>query len=160
MQTIGTKSSESRTATMFAEVCLPGRSIIGKRIRHACIARSVRYMTQNFHRPIKVADLVTRSGLSPRGFMNAFQRHAGLPPGQLLRRLRIEWAKGMLIERNATLAELARACGFRRLNSFAVTFRREVGMSPMQYRRAKVHFAVSQKLGDLNLGMTCRGSDE
>lgn len=139
-----TNLSESRTTTMFVEVALPERSlIIEKPIRHACIARSVRYMTQNFHRPIKVADLVKRSGLSPRGFMKAFQRHAGVSPGQLLRRLRIEWAKGMLIERKVTLAELTEACGFRRLNSFEVTFRREVGMSPMQFRRRQVQLAVN-----------------
>jgi transcriptional regulator GlxA family with amidase domain len=142
---------------MFAEVALSECSMIGKRIPHACIARSLRYMTQNFHRPITVADLVKRSGLSPRGYMKAFQRHAGVPPGKLLRRLRIEWAKGMLIERKATLAELTEACGFRRLNSFEVTFRREVGMSPMQYRRAKVNFTVSQTFGDVDFGMMGRG---
>lgn len=144
MQTMQTESSQSPALRTYPQQFLPQRAVIEKPISHAGIAQSLRYMTQNFHRPIRVADLVKRSGLSPRGYMKAFQRHTGLPPGKLLRRLRIEWAKGLLIERRITLAELTEACGFRRLNSFEVTFRREVGMSPMQYRLRRNQFAVSQ----------------
>lgn len=144
MQTMQITSSQALTSRTFPEVIPPPRTVGEEPISHAGVARSLRYIQQNYQRPIRVADLVKLSGLSPRGYMKAFQRHTGLPPGKLLRRLRIEWAKGLLLERKHTLAELTEACGFKRLNSFAVTFRREVGMSPMQYRLRRNEFAVSQ----------------
>lgn len=125
------RSVGSRSARLF----LDGPIRDWENISHPGIARCVRFIALNFHRPIRVTDLEQLSGLSQRGFIKAFQRHTGMCPGQLLIQLRIELAKRLLAGAEVTLAELALACGFRRMNSFSVTFRQEVGMSPMQFHR-------------------------
>lgn len=123
------------------QLCLDGSVRDWKNIPHAGIARCVRFIALNFHRPIKVTDLAQLSGLSRRGFIKAFQRHTGNCPGRLLIQLRIELAKRLLTGSELTLAELALACGFRRMNSFSVTFRQEVGLSPMQFRHQSSQLA-------------------
>ena len=137
-------------------------------ISHAGIARSLRFLALNFHRPIRVSDLRRRAGLSPRGFIKAFKRHTGFRPGQLLIRLRIDLAKRLLAEQRLSVAELAEACGFRRMNSFVVTFRREIGVAPMQYQRERerrLDLLLSQPpagpLGSrrIRAGKTARGGD-
>ena len=125
------RSVGSRSARLFLDGPIRG----WENIPHAGIARCVRFIALNFHRPIRVTDLEQLSGLSQRGFIKAFQNHTGMCPGQLLIQLRIDLAKRILAGQDLTLAELALACGFRRMNSFAVTFRQEVGLSPMQFRR-------------------------
>jgi len=135
-------------------LCLDGSVRDWKNIPHAGIARCVRFIALNFHRPIKVADLAQLSGLSRRGFIKAFQRHTGNCPGQLLIQLRIELAKRLLTGSEVTLAELALACGFRRMNSFSVTFRQEVGLSPMQFRR-QASQATSPRLGPRKRARNC-----
>lgn len=122
--------------SQFSGSCLAG-PVLDWIIPHAGVARSLRFLALNFHQPIQVSDLRRPSGLSPRGFIKAFKQHTGFRPGQLLIRLRIDLAKRLLAEHHLSGAELAGACGFRRLNSFVVTFRQETGLAPMQYQRQR-----------------------
>lgn len=128
----------------FPGSCLDAAGLNGI-IPHAGIARSLRFLALNFHQSIRVPDLRRRSGLSPRGFIKAFKRHTGFRPSQLLICLRINLAKHLLAEQRLSVTELARACGFRRMNSFVVTFRRETGVAPMRYQRERL------RLPDLRL---------
>jgi AraC-like DNA-binding protein len=56
-------------------------------------------------------------------------------PGAVLRRIRLEYAKRLLTERDMTLREIARQCGYRSQNTFCVAFRRAVGMAPKKFQR-------------------------
>jgi len=103
-------------------------------IEHAGIARSVRFMVKHFRRPIRVTDLMVVAGLSRRGFLKSFRKHTGCAPGEVLRLMRIEHAKRLLVERDLTLLELAAAVGFRKTNSFCVAFRSVTGHAPMKYQ--------------------------
>lgn len=132
-----TALSSRRGGLLSPGSCLEAVGLVGN-ISHAGIARSLRFLAANFHRPIRVSDLRRRSGLSPRGFIKAFKQHTGIRPGQLLIRLRIDLAKRLLAGPRLSVAELAGACGFRRINSFVVTFRRETGVAPMRYQREQL----------------------
>ena len=118
-------------------------------IEHAGIARSVRFMVRHFHRPINVTDLMVVAGLSRRGFLKSFRKHTGRAPGAVLRLMRIEHAKRLLADHDLAPEEVAVASGFRKTNSFYVTFRNVTGFSPMNYQlqlRAKLN-GQGQRMG-------------
>jgi transcriptional regulator GlxA family with amidase domain len=95
---------------------------------------SIKFLRANWQKPIGVGDLITVSALSRRGFQKSFLKHTGQNPGRALRRLRIERGKALLVATDHDLRVIAQKCGYRRLNSFWVAFRRTTGMSPGRYR--------------------------
>ena len=108
--------------------------------RHPALARSLRFLERNWHRPINVTDLVTVSGLSRRGFIKAFRKHTGNPPGRWLRRLRLVHAQRLLVQTDKPVATVAARCGYRSANSFVIAFRHFSGCPPNHFRNSsRVH---------------------
>lgn len=104
-------------------------------VKHPGVARTLRFMAQNFYRPIQVQGLTEVAGLSRRGFFKAFLRHTGIRPAQVLRQFRIERAQQLLQGSELSLSEVAAQCGYRSVNSFWVSFRQVTGVAPGQYRQ-------------------------
>jgi AraC family transcriptional regulator len=73
--------------------------------------------------------------LSVGHFTRAFRRSTGLSPHGWLLRMRIEAAKAMLRRRDASLVQIALACGFADQSHFTRAFTRRVGTSPGAWRR-------------------------
>lgn len=104
-------------------------------IGHAGIARSLKFLIKNFDAKIKIGGLEKVAGLSRRGFLKAFLKHTGHRPGVVLRHLRIEHAKQLLVESDLPLIDLARLSGFKSANTFCVAFQRLTGFSPKKFQR-------------------------
>jgi prepilin-type N-terminal cleavage/methylation domain-containing protein/prepilin-type processing-associated H-X9-DG protein len=104
-------------------------------VRHPAIVRTLLFLHQNWQRPIKVTDLVRVSSLSRRGFLKAFLKHTNIHPSDELRRIRMENARELLANTDYPLEKISRLCGYRRLNSFWVSFRQVHLQSPQQYRK-------------------------
>ena len=51
--------------------------------------------------------------------------------------LRIEKAKMLLDETNEKISRIAESCGFRSASYFIVVFRKQLGISPNEYRNKK-----------------------
>jgi transcriptional regulator GlxA family with amidase domain len=107
----------------------------GLTIKHDGIERSVRYIYAHYCCPIRISDLEKVAGLSRRGFLKAFRKHTGLSPVRMLRQLRVEHAKQLLVETDQPLEQLAARCGFRSANSFWVAFRQVARVTPKQFQR-------------------------
>lgn len=103
--------------------------------RHSGVAQCLCYMAVNCSCPIKLKDLEKVAGLSRRGFQKAFRKHAGSSPGQVLRHLRIENAKRLLMESDEKLEVIASHCGYRSANTFCIAFRQVVGIPPKKFQR-------------------------
>jgi len=102
---------------------------------HPDVDRCLGFMAQNFHEPIQLKDVVKISGMSRRGFHKAFNRCLGMNPGAMLRHVRIEHAKRLLVEDDLMLRQIAKLCGYRSENTFCVAFQRAVGLSPKRFQR-------------------------
>lgn len=105
---------------------------------HPRIGRCIAFLIQNFQEPIQLNDLVKLSGMSRRGFCKAFHRCAGMNPGAVLRHLRVEHAKRLLVEHDLLLKQVAKLCGYRSENTFCVAFQRAVGISPKKFQRERL----------------------
>lgn len=107
----------------------------GWEVRHAGIARSLKFIIKNFDTTIRIGGLEKVAGLSRRGFLKAFLKHTGHKPGAVLRQLRIEYAKHLLVQHDLSLTDLARQSGFKSANTFCVAFQRMTGSSPKKFQR-------------------------
>jgi len=115
--------------------CKKNVSRPGVSTSHAGVNRCLDFMARKFCEPIQLRHLARISGMSQRGFDKAFRRAVGASPGLVLRRLRIEHAKRLLVGHDLTLKQIAKRCGFRSDNTLCITFLRIVGIPPKKYQR-------------------------
>jgi LacI family transcriptional regulator len=104
-------------------------------LKHPGVARSLRYLWENYHRPIGVDDLARVAAMSRSGLHQAFLDHLGRPPGSELQRVRIERARGLLSQSKMKLEEIVERCGYQSANSFRVAFKQSTGVSPKEYQK-------------------------
>jgi len=107
--------------------------------RHRGVVQSLSYMADNLNRPILVKDLVPASAMSRRGFFKAFKKHTGRTPGEELEITRIEQSKKIIMKGRCKMKDLAKLCGYRKVNTFYVAFKRVVGTSPGKFQKQYSH---------------------
>jgi AraC-like DNA-binding protein len=92
-------------------------------------------MRECLDQPLTLDDLSLEVELSAWHFLRAFRHAFGESPHDFLTRVRIERAKDLLIISTRPVTEICFDVRFTSLGSFSTLFRREVGLSPAQFRR-------------------------
>lgn len=106
----------------------------GRKIRHPGVVRCLQFLRRNPRAQFTIHDLQRASGLKRRGLHKAFITHLGCSPGVLLRKMRLERACYLLAHSNLSIDELARQCGYCGGNSLWVSFMRDMGIAPVDFR--------------------------
>jgi DNA-binding response OmpR family regulator len=88
-------------------------------------------------------------GVNEKRLTNAFRTLLGKTVHDFLRDQRMDRARALLQDRSLTVAEIADQLGFSSAANFASAFRRELGCSPVAFRKGVVastgiHFRVEQ----------------
>lgn len=101
------------------------------------VAAALRFISTNSQRPIGPDDVAKAIGVETRTLQNYFRRVIDRPIAAEIRRLRIERAKRELVQSGRRLSEIARDTGFGESIRMCEVFRREVGMTPSEYRNQR-----------------------
>ena len=101
----------------------------------AVIARSQVWIAQHYDEAAPVAAMVKISGLPERSFKRRFQQATGMAPLEYVHTLRLEEAKQMLESSDAPIEAIANEVGYEDAGFFVRLFRRQVTLTPAQYRR-------------------------
>ncbi|MFZ5653960.1 MAG: GlxA family transcriptional regulator [Pseudomonadota bacterium] len=99
------------------------------------------WMQDHFDKPVSMAELAARFGLSLRTFNRRFRDAVGESPLEYLQELRLDTARQLLQSTNLSIAEIAQRCGYQDTAWFAQLFRRCYDVTPRAYRhtvRAKL----------------------
>jgi AraC-like DNA-binding protein len=99
------------------------------------LARVAAFIAENLADPLGLADMAGAAGLSRMHFAARFRATTGSSPHAYLVSVRIERAQALLSGSRMPLAEIARTVGFRTHSHFSTTFRRQAGVTPIQWRR-------------------------
>lgn len=100
------------------------------------IASALHYLENNYFHPIDIQNLATRFGFSRAYFSTLFVKRTGETPYDYLTKIRIDRAKDYLKQGQHSVEEIAFSVGFSSLQRFSETFKKRVGLSPLQYRKA------------------------
>lgn len=98
------------------------------------VAKALRMIRDRCGAGIKVDDLLDELDVSRRTLELRLRRAIGQTPQEAIYRAQIERAKKLLASQ-ATMREIANACGFDHEQRLYLVFKRETGMTPGQYRR-------------------------
>lgn len=99
------------------------------------VAAAMQFISKNCHRSINREDVARAVFAETRTLQNHFHKRLGRPIAAEIRRVRIERAKRELADSNRSLAEIALDSGFGSATRLHQVFRRELGITPGQYRR-------------------------
>ncbi len=103
---------------------------------HAGLARVIAAIRERIDLPWRVAQMAEIAGVSSPSLERLARRTLGLPPQQLLQRLRLEHAVALITQTTMSLGDIAAESGFYDQSSFTRQFRKVLGLTPGAYRRA------------------------
>jgi len=96
----------------------------------------LRWMDDNAHRDLTLADIAARAMISTRTLNRRFREQTGTTPLHWLHRVRLRQAQYLLETTDHSVERVAGQVGFGSSTTFRERFRRLVGASPQAYRRA------------------------
>ena len=100
------------------------------------ILEAQQWLRDHLSEPESIAELATRLRLSNRTLGRRFKQATGVSPLAYLQNLRVAEARSLLRSSNLSIGEIAWQVGLQDASHFSRLFRRQVGMTPLQYRQA------------------------
>jgi AraC-like DNA-binding protein len=115
--------------TRCDESMLPGEnSMFQKKI--------INYLEEHLQAEITVGDMAKQMNYSESHFRALFRKVSDLSPVQFLQHLRIETSQRFIREGRLSLTEIAFEVGFNSSQYFSNCFKKQIGLSPREYRTA------------------------
>jgi AraC family transcriptional regulator len=112
------------------------RASVVRPLRPHLLGRVTDFVQENLSADIRLADLAALAHLSQRHFIRAFRAATGITPYQYVLEHRLRVAAQLLqLDGGRSVAEIARAAGFRSQSHFAAEFRARYRVTPRSYRR-------------------------
>lgn len=99
------------------------------------LRRATDFINDNLTEDLRLKDIAQVVGMSACHFARLFKDSTGLAPHRFVIRQRLVEAKRLLIETEMTVANIAYRVGFSTQSRLSITFKSEVGATPVQYRR-------------------------
>ena len=96
-----------------------------------------RYVSCHLYQKISLDEISAYAGMNKTYFCLFFKKHYGMPFTDYINRKRLETASAMLLKPDASIAEVAIACGYPTVTYFNRIFRKFNGMTPSEYRKSK-----------------------
>ena len=102
----------------------------------AALRRVEVYVEAGLDRPLPLADLAARAGLSVFHFARAFRVSTGLTPRAFVETRRIARARQLIAGTTQPLAAIAVDTGFGTQSRLTIAFKRATGFTPAAWRRS------------------------
>jgi AraC family L-rhamnose operon transcriptional activator RhaR len=100
----------------------------------AMVQIASRYLRDNLSRRVSVRDVAAQVHLSERHISRLFNRVMGVSILDYLTRARLETASQLLLDREMSVKQVARAVGYPDAHYFSTLFGRKTGLTPGEFR--------------------------
>ena len=132
-----------RKATSPEHVFVPPRGVVVREstdffaVDDTLIADALAFIAANSQRQINANDVAQALNIGLRSLQSRFNEVVGRPISAEIQRGRIERAKRELVDSKRPIKEIAHDVGFGRARRMNEAFRRELGVTPGEYRRQR-----------------------
>jgi transcriptional regulator GlxA family with amidase domain len=107
---------------------------LAEKPRHSLSEKAERFLRDELHRDVTVAELAEYCGTSERSLLRHFHNHYHSTPVARLQHLRVERAKALLESTHLSFDEIVERCGYSDASSFRKLFKRATTLTPASYR--------------------------
>ncbi len=98
------------------------------------VKHAVNYLTQNYHKKIKISELATYIGVNRSYLTNSFKQAMKVSPQEFLVNLRMEKALTLLKQTEQPINVVSAQVGYDDPLAFSKIFKKKYGISPRQFR--------------------------
>ncbi len=119
-----------RNATAKQRVSLQSRN----GMRNAHLAKAIQIMQGSIETPVSPSDIAETLGISTRQLERLFGKYLNTSPKKYLMEMRLERAQKLLLQTEASITEVAIACGFENPGHFSRVYRSSFGVTPHSQR--------------------------
>jgi transcriptional regulator GlxA family with amidase domain len=106
-------------------------------VRHAALL-----MEENLEAPLNIAVIAKMAGTSTRHLERAFIAEMEMSPNEFYRRMRLRYARWMLLNTSRKVTDIAYECGFADSAHFIRVFRDIYGVTPGKLRGSRTRSAA------------------
>ena len=99
------------------------------------VADIVRYLQDNYQRPVQLREVAAQVHLSERHTNRLFKQVMGMPVNAYLTQYRLQVAAQLLLNHQTSVTEVAYASGYRDVRYFITRFRQHTGLTPAAFRQ-------------------------
>ena len=134
-QTMGDLAAAYRRGISDVELALrsPAQARQDRSLRHA-----VAFIREHLSEPLGLAKVAKVAGFSPRHFTDLFARREKTTLQAYVTHLRLERAQSMLMSTALSAERVGQLSGFGSRVHFHRAFKRELGMTPLEFRRRQM----------------------
>lgn len=94
----------------------------------------IAFLQTHFREKLTLDQVAQAASVSRNTCLSCFRRVLGLSPMEYLTQRRLEYALHLLLTSDLPVAQVAEACGFGDASYFGKRFRKQMGLTPSQYR--------------------------
>ena len=116
------------------------------------IAEAIEFLTKNFKDQPNLDEVAGKVHLSPFHFQRLFSDWAGVSPKKFLQYLTIEYAKGILENKQATLSDAAFETGLSGTGRLHDLFISIEGMTPGEFKNGGANLAINYSYAETPFG--------
>ncbi|WP_050605519.1 GlxA family transcriptional regulator [Ruegeria sp. 6PALISEP08] len=119
-----------RNATAKQRVSLQSRN----GMRNAHLAKAINIMQDSIETPVSPSFIAEELGISTRQLERLFGKYLNTSPKKYFMEMRLERAQKLLLQTEASVTEIAIACGFENPGHFSRVYRSSFGVTPHAQR--------------------------
>lgn len=105
--------------------------------RRSDIEQAIRFIKENYFRPLRLQDVAAKVNLSENYFSHLFSKNTGQSFVNYLQEFRVHKAKELLREGSRPWFEIGEKVGFDNPKYFSKIFKRHTRLTPAQFQRSK-----------------------
>ena len=94
------------------------------------------YINEHFAEKLTIEQLAKIVSLSPYHFIRVFKSRVGFTPHEYLLHTRLDNSKYLLMTTSLSIKDICFHCGFSSESVFCAAFKKNIGLTPMEYKRA------------------------
>lgn len=107
-------------------------AVIRERVK---LNRMTGYLTEHYNEKLTLSAMAEACQVSTGDFCRFFKKHMEMTPFEYLQKCRIWNSMDAVLEKTASMGDIAVENGFAGASYFSETFRKEMGCSPADYRK-------------------------
>lgn len=111
------------------------RAALSLKCDRQVLLRAKRFIETHYRQPVHLPEVAAAVNLSPIYFHKLFKAFNGKTPHRYLLDVRLAAAKKLLLSAEYSVEEIALSCGFSSPSYFNACFKRETGVTPLQFRK-------------------------
>ena len=138
------KDYEELRSWFLAKISDASRNVESKKQESSLsmVEKAKEYMQENYAKDLSLDDVSKTVNISPYYFSKLFKEEEGRNFIDYLTEIRIDKAKELLMDKNLSMKEICAAVGYSDPNYFSRSFKKNVGVTPTEYREGKVENEV------------------